>query len=90
VALADGRLKPRPDQEPATLVLVQIKLLDGHGLSLLPIGRFDRAEVFAFATHDDDAPASEDLDAKPTWTASGATLPKLVNVERAGWGLPEQ
>jgi hypothetical protein len=30
------------------------------------------------------------LDAKPTWTASGATLPKLVNVERAGWGLPEQ
>jgi hypothetical protein len=48
-----------PDQESATLVLVQVKLLDGYGLGALAIGRFDRAEVFAAAAYDDDAPASQ-------------------------------
>jgi hypothetical protein len=45
--------------EPAPLVVVQRKLLDGHSLSSLAIGRLDRAEIFAFAAHDDDAPASQ-------------------------------
>jgi len=35
--------------------LVQLKLLDGDGLSPLAIRRFDRAEIFAFAA-DDDGP----------------------------------
>src|SRR5262249_35606755 len=53
------RLKPLPDQEPAPLVLVQLELLDGYGLGPLAIRRFDSADMFAFAAHDDDAPASE-------------------------------
>jgi hypothetical protein len=48
---------PLPDQQPAALVVVQRKLLDGYGRSLLAIGRLDRAEIFAAAAHDDDAPA---------------------------------
>jgi hypothetical protein len=34
----------------------KVKLLDGYALGSLAIGRFDRAEIFAAATHDDDAP----------------------------------
>jgi len=41
------------------LILVQLKLLNGYGLSPLAVRRFDRADMFAFAAHDDDAPASE-------------------------------
>src|SRR5262245_49196335 len=41
---------------PAALAMVQIKLLDGHRLSSLAIRRLDRADMFAFAAHDDDAP----------------------------------
>jgi hypothetical protein len=37
--------------------MVQVKLLDGHSLASLAIGRLDRAEIFATAAHDDDAPA---------------------------------
>ena len=57
--MSAGRLMPLPDQEPAPLVLVQVKLLDGCRLGSLAIGRFDRADMFAFAAHDDDAPASQ-------------------------------
>jgi hypothetical protein len=46
------------DQEPTALILVQIKLLDGYGLSSLAIGRLNRAEIFGTA-HDDDAPAPQ-------------------------------
>jgi hypothetical protein len=49
-------LVPLPDQQPPPLVVV---LLDGDGLGPLAIRRFDRAEIFAFAAHDDDAPASQ-------------------------------
>jgi hypothetical protein len=52
-------LLPLSDQQPTALVLVQVELLDGRGLSALAIGRFDRAEIFAFAADDDDAPASK-------------------------------
>jgi hypothetical protein len=41
------------------LVLVQVKLLDGYGLGALAIGGFDRAEIFAAAADNDDAPASQ-------------------------------
>ena len=50
-------LTPLSDQQAAALVLVQCKQLDG--LSLLAIGRFDRAEIFAATAHDDDAPAPQ-------------------------------
>jgi len=56
---AGEQLKPLPDQEPSPLILVQVKLFDGHSLSSLAIRRFDRAYMFAFAAHDDHAPASE-------------------------------
>jgi len=46
-----------PDQQSPPLVLVQLELLDGHSLGSLAIRRFDRADVFALAAHDDDAPA---------------------------------
>jgi len=49
-------LRPLADQEPAALVIVQLELLDGDGLSPLAIRRFDRAEVFPFAADNDDAP----------------------------------
>jgi hypothetical protein len=52
-------LKPLPDQEPPTLVVVQGKQLDGNGLGPLSVERFDIAEKFAAAAHDDDAPASQ-------------------------------
>jgi hypothetical protein len=52
-------LKPLPDQKPAALVLVQVKLLDGCSLGSLAIGRFDRAEIFPLAAGDGDGPASE-------------------------------
>jgi len=48
---------PLLDQEPAPLILVQLELLDGNGLGSLAIRRFDRADMFALAAHDDDAPA---------------------------------
>jgi len=54
-----AELQPLPDQQPAALALVQVKLLDGYSLSPLAIRRFDRAEVFAAAADDEDAPASE-------------------------------
>src|SRR5262249_33969720 len=47
------------ESESAPLVLVQLELLDGRRLSALPISRFDRTDMFAFAAHDDDVPASE-------------------------------
>src|SRR5262249_26768501 len=53
------RLKPLPDQEPAPLVLVQLELLDGYGLALSRSGASTVPIMFAFAAHDDDAPASE-------------------------------
>jgi hypothetical protein len=52
-------ISPRSDQQPAPPVIVQVKLLDGYALSLLAIGRLDRAEMFATAAHDGDAPASQ-------------------------------
>jgi hypothetical protein len=52
-------ISPQSDQEPSPLVVVQRKLLDGYGLSPLAIGRFDRAEIFATASHDGDASASQ-------------------------------
>src|SRR6201989_589025 len=52
-------LLPLPDQEPAALIVVQSEQLDGSGLSPLAIRRFNRAEIFAFAADDDDAPASQ-------------------------------
>jgi hypothetical protein len=58
IELAQSGLRPLSDQQPTALVLVQVELLDGRGLSALAIGRFDRAEIFAFAADDDDAPAS--------------------------------
>ena len=36
--IAEDRLGPLEDQEPAPLVLIQVKLLDGYGLSPLAIG----------------------------------------------------
>src|SRR5262249_55430084 len=53
-----ARLLPLPNEQPAPLVLIQLELLDGHGFSSLAVRRFDRADMFAFAAHDDDAPAS--------------------------------
>ena len=42
------------------MILVQVKLLDGYGVGALAIRlRFDRADMFALAAHDDDAPASQ-------------------------------
>src|SRR5215470_4829207 len=46
-------LKPLPDQEAALLILVQLELLDGRRFSPLAIRCFDRADMFAFAAHDD-------------------------------------
>ena len=65
---ADARFRTSPgttalklllfsDQKPTALVSVQVKQLDGYNLGPLAIGRFNRAEIFAFAAHDDDAPA---------------------------------
>ena len=42
------------------MVPIQLKVLDGRSLSpLFAIGRFNRAEIFALAADDEDAPASE-------------------------------
>ena len=56
---ARWRLNPLSDQQSAALVVVQLELLDGDGLSPLAIRRFNRAEIFALAADDDDAPASQ-------------------------------
>ena len=48
-------------QQPSPLVLIQVKLLDGHSFGPLAIGRLDRAQVFGLAADDDDAPASQGL-----------------------------
>jgi hypothetical protein len=49
-----------PGGEPAALIVVQLELFDGYGLiSPLAIRRFHRAQIFALAADDDDAPASE-------------------------------
>ena len=45
-------------QELSSLVLVQIKLLEGYSLGPLAIRRFDRAEIRPCCARDDDAPAS--------------------------------
>jgi len=40
------------------VVVVQFELLDGRSLSpLFAIGRFNRAEIFALAADDEDAPS---------------------------------
>jgi hypothetical protein len=54
-----GLIKPLSDQQPAALVVVQAKLLDGHGFSPFAIERFDHAEIIALAADDNDAPASK-------------------------------
>jgi hypothetical protein len=46
--------------------LVQVELLEGHSFGPLAIRRFDRAEIFAFAADDDDAPASQGLRGRGT------------------------
>jgi hypothetical protein len=49
--------KPLLNQPPPMLVLIQVKLLDGHSPGSLAIGHLDRAEIFAATADDDDAPA---------------------------------
>jgi hypothetical protein len=65
--LYDGRrrtaqsvlLRPLEDQQPPALGMIQIKQLNRQSLGSLAIGRFNRAEIFALAADDEDAPASE-------------------------------
>ena len=52
-------LKPLADQQASPLVVIQRKVLDGYGFGPLAIRRFDRAEIFALAADEDDAPASQ-------------------------------
>src|ERR1700751_6374497 len=65
--LYDGRrrtaqsilLRPLSDQQPAALVMVQIKQLNRRSLGSLAIGRFNRAEIFALTADNEEASASE-------------------------------
>jgi len=50
---------PLSDHKPPPLVLIQLELLDSYRFRPLAVRRFDRADMFAFAAHDDDTPATQ-------------------------------
>src|ERR1700745_2166395 len=78
--LYDGRrrtaqsilLRPLSDQQPAALVMVQIKQLNRRSLGSLAIRRFNRAEIFVL--DDEDASASDlNLFVGGAWIGAGAS-----------------
>src|SRR5262249_52971257 len=70
-----GAVKAASGQEPP-LVLVQVELLDGNGFRHLAIRRFDRADMFAFAAHDDGR-----LSPSITCTAKPSRSPRPQGLE---------